>query len=361
MNMKNDRLHLVAYYLPQFHKIPENDEWWGTGFTEWTNTTKSKPLFRSHYQPREPLDNNYYNLIDPRTLKWQAELAVRYGIYGFCMYHYWFNGKQLLEKPAEILLGNKDIDIAYCFSWANESWVRSWDGKGSEILIQQEYGDQNDWLSHFEYLLPFFRDSRYIKIDNKPVFLIYRAQDFPLLDDCIAYWDALCKQNGFDGIYFVETLTAFQKEKHFNNSSAAVEFEPGYTRSHFAQFYYKRIQGVLKFFSQHKIKFESYDHIWKSILKRRVDPATRTIPGAFVDWDNSARRSKEPTIYFGVHPDKFRNYLRKQIQRAGTLYRSEFLFINAWNEWAESAYLEPDKRFGFGYLESVMKAINESD
>src|ERR1700733_12829635 len=139
-------IKIVALYLPQFHEIPENNEWWGNGFTEWVNTKNSKPLFKGHYQPREPLNDNYYNLLDANTIAWQASLAKSYGLYGFCFYHYWFDGKKLLEKPAEILLNNTGIDLNYCFSWANESWVRSWDGRGKDVLMQQNYGGSSDWL-----------------------------------------------------------------------------------------------------------------------------------------------------------------------------------------------------------------------
>ena len=161
--------------MPQFHAIPENDIWWGEGFTEWTNTKAAKPLFRGHYQPKEPLKDNYYSLLDSKTQEWQASLAKKYGIYGFCYYHYWFHGKLLLEKPMENMLKNKKVDIPFCISWANETWSRTWSGQEREILIQQDYGNKSDWLKHIEYLVPFFKDSRYIKIDNKPLMLLYTS------------------------------------------------------------------------------------------------------------------------------------------------------------------------------------------
>ena len=171
----NDDTKIIAFYLPQYHAIPENDQWWGKGFTEWTNVKKAKPLFEGHDQPRIPLNHNYYNLLDDNTKIWQANLAKKYGVYGFCYYHYWFKGgKKLLEKPAEQMLSNKSIDLPFCFCWANENWTRNWDGGNREIMVEQDYGNKDDWECHFQYLLQFFKDKRYITVDGKPLFIIYK-------------------------------------------------------------------------------------------------------------------------------------------------------------------------------------------
>ena len=162
-------MKIIALYLPQFHEIPENNEWWGKGFTEWTNVKTAKPSFKGQYQPRIPLNNNYYNLTDVRAQEWQAKLAKEYGIYGFCYYHYWFEGKMLLEKPAEIMLKNLSVDMPFCFCWANHTWLRAWADKSNRTLIKQTYGTEEDWINHFNYLLPFFKDERYIKEDGKPI------------------------------------------------------------------------------------------------------------------------------------------------------------------------------------------------
>ena len=167
-------MKIIAFYLPQFHNIPENDEWWGNGFTEWTNVKKAKPIFEGHQQPKVPLNNNYYNLLDDNVKVWQADLAKKYGVYGFCYYHYWFNGKMLLEKPMEQMLENKEVDIPFCISWANEPWTKAWVGDEKKMLIAQEYGQEEEWKEHFMYLLPFFKDERYIKKDGKPFFIFYR-------------------------------------------------------------------------------------------------------------------------------------------------------------------------------------------
>ena len=168
---------IIPFYLPQFHEIPENNKWWGEGFTEWTNVRKAKPLFEGHRQPKIPLDNNYYNLMDDNVKIWQAKIAKEHGIFGFCYYHYWFkNGRKLLEKPAEQMLQNQEIDIPFCFCWANENWSKNWDGGNREVIMEQHYGGKQDWEMHFQYLLPFFRDKRYITVHGKPIFVIYKPE-----------------------------------------------------------------------------------------------------------------------------------------------------------------------------------------
>ena len=181
-------MKVLALYLPQYHCFKENDEWWGKGFTEWTNTKKAKPLYRNHYQPKEPLNDNYYDLSNVDVMINQAKLAKKYGVSGFVYYHYWFNGKKLMEKPLELMRKNKGVDMNYCLSWANEPWTRSWDGKAKEILIDQCYGDKSDWTKHYNYLSNFFSDDRYIKIDNKPVLFIYRINSIENHDEMISLW-----------------------------------------------------------------------------------------------------------------------------------------------------------------------------
>ena len=204
-----------AFYLPQFHTIPENDEWWGKGFTEWTNVKKAHPLYQGHLQPKTPLHNNYYILDNPDVLKWQAELANEYCIDGMIFYHYYFCGKKLLERPAEILLNNKDIPMGFFFCWANHSWVRSWDGN-KKILIEQVYGEESDWLMHFEYLLPFFQDDRYLKVNNKPVFMLFK-NDFSEKIEYCKYLNNKCKEYGFSGIEIIETTEDINGSNKFNN------------------------------------------------------------------------------------------------------------------------------------------------
>jgi len=349
-------MKFIAFYLPQFHSIPENDKWWGAGFTEWFNTKKAIPMFDGHYQPRTPCNNNYYNLLDVKTLKFQADLANKHEIYGFCIYHYWFNGRKLLEKPAEILLNAKDIDAKYCFSWANEPWSRAWDGKDSEVLIPQKYGGEDEWRQHFDYLLPFFQDERYIRIDNKPVFVIYRTNNIPNVEEMLIYWDKLSQKNGINGLCIIETLNSFQNKPILNKSEGAIEFEPMYTLRQKSSFFF----NLKRYFNKRmgRLDIVDYDSLWARILKRKINAnGKRRFLGAFVDWDNTARKGKNGLIVRGATPEKFGRYLKNQSNKSV----EEYIFVNAWNEWAEGAYLEPDKKYNLAYLQQVKKVGGNLD
>ncbi|MGM0876122.1 MAG: glycosyltransferase WbsX family protein [Bacillota bacterium] len=362
-------MKIISFYLPQFHQIPENDKWWGKGFTEWTNTRKAKPLFPGHYQPREPFKNYYYDLTDPIARKWQAEIAKDYGIYGFCYYHYWFKGKRLLYKPLSEVLRTGEPDFPFCISWANESWSRNWDGQENNVLMPQDYGDESDWKEHFDYLLEAFLDKRYIRINNKPIFLIHCPVNIPRCSEMLSYWNKLAKKNGLGGIYFIETLTGrpFSNITDFN---AYVYFEPMYTLRHGLSPKVRkkaRIEALRKVFKKRnmkgfnpnfKMRLYDYELIWKKILERTVKHNNKpTFLGAFLDWDNSPRRGYDSNIVQGATPEKFGRFFKQQIEKAYKMDESEFLFINAWNEWGEGTYLEPDKKYGFRYLEQIKKAL----
>lgn len=360
----------IAFYLPQYHRIKENDLWWGDGFTEWTNTRKAMPLFPSHYQPREPHNDYYYDLLDPEARQWQADIAKKYGVYGFCYYHYWFKGKQLLETPMKLILESGEPDFPFCLSWANEPWTRIWYAGGEkDVLIAQEYGDENDWEEHFNYLFRAFSDKRYIRIDNKPIFIIFRPEIIGPYEEMLVFWNELAKKNGLDGIYFINTLTSFANISDKNCFDASIEFEPGFTIKNDLPLLHKskRLTNRLlkKFFSALGcdsnlfLDRNSYDGIWRQILRRKPRKS-KTFLGAFVDWDNSARRNKNALILDGASPDKFQEYFSKQIGRAKRESDCDYIFINAWNEWAEGTYLEPDKRHGYAYLEAVKNALIEN-
>lgn len=346
-------MKVIAWHLPQFHEIEENNTWWGKGFTEWVNVRKAKPLFPNHNQPRVPLNRNYYNLLDKNTLEWQAELAKKHGVYGFCFYQYWFNGKKLLEKPIENLLKWKDIDLKFCLSWANEPWTRAWDGGDKEVLMPQNYGDESEWAYHFDYLKPYFIDDRYIKVENKPVYLIYRSNNIPDFERMISFWDIRAKECGFNGLHIVETLNVFQKERVSHLSSASVIMEPMYSIGWEKPFKDKLRNFVLRKTRISDLSFYNYRRLWNQILRRPV--LNDIYQSAFVDWDNSARK-KNATIITGVSPKLFAEYFSKLAKRNSN---NDFLFINAWNEWAEGTYLEPDIKNGFNYLQSVEKAIKK--
>lgn len=373
-------MKVVALYLPQFHTIPENDAWWGKGFTEWVNIKKAIPLFENHHQPRVPLQDHYYNLADLDVMRWQASIAKEHGVYGFCFYHYWFDGKLLLQKPVENFLENKDIDIHFCISWANEHWTDQWVSEKWNVLIEQRYGEKDEWKAHFDYLLPYFKDDRYIKIDEKPVFVIYRPHLIDKRKEMLAYWKQLAKQAGFKGMCFV-----FQRAEillddpgfDFSMFDFAAVYQPGFATSKMIRegLHFRKIRklkrNILGYLEKH-IKFDSrsiclpkkengprqdsYDEVWNHILNDK-DVFPNIIPTAFTDWDNTPRRGEKGSVIVGASPDRFEEYFIKLIKKAQSQYKTDIIFIFAWNEWAEGGYLEPDELNGFGYLRAIQKAL----
>lgn len=352
---------VIAFHLPQFHRIPENDAWWGEGFTEWTNVRKAAPRYPGHALPAVPLGGRYYDLGDPAAREWQADLARRHGVGGFCYYHYWFTGKRLLERPCEEILASGRPDFPFCFSWANESWTRSWDGSNRSVLIRQDYGTESDWKAHFEYLLPFFRDRRYITRDGRPLFLIYRPADFPAVDRMMTCWNRWASQEGLPGICFVKTLTCFDARPPQPPFTAAASFEPW-----LAERRHSRLTGRLTKLARravHRVARScglgwtfvlSYDVIWQDILRRTH--GSDDFPGAFVGWDNTPRMGDRSRIVAGATPEKFGHFMRQLLANA-VRDGAPFVFVNAWNEWAEGAYLEPDERHGHAYLEQLAAVI----
>ena len=340
-----NKVKIIALYLPQFHEIEENNRAWGKGFTEWDNVKKAVPLFEGHYQPREPLNDNYYNLLNPCTLEWQIKLAKKYGVYGFCFYHYWFrDGKYVLEKPAEMLLNSPDLDIPFCFSWANEPWTKTWHGATGEkeVLIEQRYGDKKQWRKHFDYLLPFFKDSRYIKAEGKPILLIYQINKIGCFNQMVDLWESLAIQNGIPGIYIVDMLTSDGKISRNKRVSASVDFEPGKEKRKNS-----RKEGKLQINSYDEVCIQMINTIHKKNEYRCI----------FVDYDDTPRRGVDGNIFPGSAPDKFGAYFQKIIELSQKEDNS-FVFLNAWNEWGEGNYLEPDKKNGYAYLEAVQKALH---
>ena len=356
-------MKVVAFYLPQFHRIPENDRWWGEGFTEWTNTRRAEPLFPGHYQPREPADDRYYSLLDPMVREWQAYLAERSGVDAFCYYHYWFNGRRLLERPFEEVLRSGRPNFPFCLSWANEPWSRSWTGHRRQILVPQEYGNEADWSAHFDYLERAFRDPRYLKVDGKPLFVIYRPSQVPRCGEMVSSWRRAARERGLEGLYLLHVLNTFET-RPFPGFDGVIELEPMYTISHRmpALWRWRRYAlGVGRVLSRpfHSLRGRfldrvSYDRVWENILSRGPQPgAIPTFVGAFMDWDNTARRGRDATIFEGSTPEKFRAFFRREIDRARNVTHTDLVFVNAWNEWAEGAYLEPDQRFGDAYLRAL--------
>jgi len=367
-------MEIIAFYLPQFHEIPENNAWWGEGFTEWTSVKKAKPLFSGHNQPRVPLHHNYYNLLDKKVMEWQAGLAEKAGITGFCFYHYWFNGKQLLEKPVDNYLKWKDIPQRYCLSWANDSWIRSWsnfsgnpwnevmDEKtshgGSGVLIKQEYGKRDDWEKHFYYLLPFFKDERYIYYNGKPILLIHKAGNIGCLGPMLECWEKLALDNGLKGM---TVLAANCDTRLTKRVAGRVLFEPKYTLTEEKIPLYHQRDQIYEWLGEKMgrqlIKRYDYDVVWKKIVNRRIENKKyKTFRGGFVDFDASPRRGRNAKNFTGVTPQKFEKYLKKLLEQ-----EKEMVFLNAWNEWGEGAYLEPDEKWGYAFLKAVKNAVEGSN
>lgn len=346
---------ILALYLPQFHETPENNKWWGKGFTEWTNTKKAKPFFRNHYQPRTPLNNNFYDLTKPDVMPAQVKLAKTYGVNGFCFYHYWFDGKQMLHKPVQDFLNRKEIDFDFCLSWANDSWNKAWDGEEREILIKQEYGEELNWQKHLEYLMPFFKDQRYIKVKNRPVFFVYRSVGFDRMNEMMEFWNKILKENGFNGIHLVETLNSFQNKPSCSISKAVFLFEPMMTLRNNISLKNRIIGIISSRLTRNILNTDNYDRVWTEIIRNANAlkfPEKKIYKGAFSDWDNSPRKGRKGLIIKGASPQKFGKYLSK-LYALAKQDNDEFLIINAWNEWAEGCYLEPDEKFKYDYLEQI--------
>ena len=351
-------MKIFAFYLPQFHEIPENNEWWGEGFTEWTNVKKATPLFNGHVQPRVPLGNKYYNLLDKETVKWQTSLMKQYGIDGMIYYHYYFLGKMLLEKPAENLLADSSINQPFFFCWANHSWNRSWRGS-REVLLEQTYGTSEDWEKHFQYLLPFFKDNRYEKRANKPLFMTFSSH-FDEAKDMFKYFDLRCKEEGFDGICLIETyhgnctLEEFKANK-ISCSDLIFYREPSVTTlmyKHDPKNIMRRIRLKILKELRKKNLYKKPDVInGNKLMEYKIahEPMGNGIAhGSFFAWDNTPRHGYRGYVITQVSEDLFAKYM-------GKIKDEEYLFINAWNEWAEGMMLEPTEENGHLFLDWVKR------
>jgi lipopolysaccharide biosynthesis protein len=359
-------VRLIAFYLPQFHPIPENDQWWGKGFTEWTNVANARPLFRGHYQPHLPSDLGFYDLRLPEVRQAQAELAAAYGIHGFCYYHYWFQGRRLLERPFNEVLASGQPDFPFCLCWANENWTRAWDGMQTQILMPQIYSKEDD-INHIRYLSTAFRDQRYIRVDDKPLFIVYRSTKLPCSRRTTDLWREEAIRLGIGELYLcrVESFSeAFDPTPA--GFDASIEFQPlfNYTDSRlYASPIHKlmRFSGISKFVMAHlQLSLHSYQRLADHMATRPSPPYTR-FPCVTPSWDNSARRSNKATVYHGSTPDIYQKWLSRAINRQrNQRIMDKIVFINAWNEWAEGAHLEPDMRFGRGYLKATLNSLTET-
>ena len=351
----------VAMYLPQFHRIPENDAWWGEGFTDWETVKRAEPLFKGHHQPNVPLHDYYYDLTDKKVMLWQAELMHRYGIDGVCMYHYWFkDGRRVLEKPEQNLLAWEDVKIPFCFCWANETWARSWsnvkvkntwasnfeteesDNGDNGILLLQDYGERTQWEAHFEYLLPYFLNERYIRIDDKPVFLIYRMSLIPCAEKMIACWRNLAINSGLEGLYII---------------GGNCTRDMGETLD--GQLFHEPQASVRNIRNRHPkpglpLRISAQD-VWQEILRTKTYYSMQPFFEGFSGYDDTPRRGMEGAVITDNSPEVFSSNLAKLMKKNESA-GADITFINALNEWGEGMYLEPDEKNGYALLEALKEA-----
>ena len=354
---------LIAFYLPQYHPIPENDEWWGEGFTEWRNVSKTQPLFTGHYQPHVPADLGFYDLRDEETRIAQAELAEQYGIEGFCYYHYWFNGKRLLEQPLEDLLKSGKPDYPFCICWANENWTRRWDGEDKEILMRQEYSEEDD-RNHILSLLPVFKDPRYIRINGKPLFLVYRTEDMPNPARSAEIWREEARKSGIGEISLCHVESMGKCDPKAINFDMALEFAPDWWNKG-AQLkadsdLFTRAEGDVR-----KVCDNNFVHAYQGLIDTMMAkeiPDYKWLRCVTPSWDNTARRKEGANIFLDSTPEKYKLWLSRAIANtnARLLGDERIIFVNAWNEWAEGCHLEPDQKFGHAYLAATRQALEES-
>lgn len=352
MANNKDKIRTIAIYLPQFHPIEENNKWWGNGFTEWTNVSKARELFNGHYQPHIPADLGFYDLRLDETRIQQAKLAKEYGIDGFCYYHYWFNGKQLLETPIKRLLETKKPDFPFCICWANENWTRRWDGLEDDILIDQNHNHEDD-INFIKSLIPYFNDNRYITIEGKPLLIIYRTELFPNIKKTAEIWRKEIKKAGFDDIYLVRVEGFVRdinpKEIGFD---ASMEFAPDY---HVIGENLNQSLGLSP-----NAKVYDYEYMMNNMIKRKV-PDYKMFRCVTPQWDNTARKGENATMLINNSPEDYRWWLSEMIDFTEKNMSGEekLLFINAWNEWGEGNHLEPDLKFGAKYLEMTKSALDK--
>lgn len=350
----NQRPRLIAFYLPQFHEIPENNAWWGDGFTEWTNVRNAKPLFDGHDHPRQAGSLGEYDLTQAPIKAAQSELAMSAGIDGFCMYFYWFDGNRLLERPVDQWRADSRL-LPYCLSWANEAWTRRWDGKDHDVLMPQTYPEGFE-ARFFADALPHFRAPHYITHDGKPVLVVHRADLIPSPKSFSARMRSLAVAEGLAGLYLVAAETKRGIKAERLGFDATAEFPPVGANT-FSSAYLRPLKGLRSNFNG---RLMSYDAIARRYMRRRTARGVRH-PGVMPGWDNTARRGSSATVYVGATPTMFRSWVNtaksREFQARG---RDGFVFINAWNEWAEGAYLEPDRSNGTAYLDTLSGEIGDS-
>jgi hypothetical protein len=351
------RARAIAFYLPQFHPVPENDQWWGAGFTEWTNAARARPLFRGHLQPNLPADLGFYDLRLPEARAAQAELARTYGIEAFCYWHYWFAGRRILERPFVDMLEGGIPDFPFCLGWANQTWSGVWHGAPERVLIEQTYPGGDDDRRHFEYVLPAFTDSRYLRVSNKPLFYVFRPEQLPDAASFVERWQAMAVEAGLPGLYLVAEVSDLLGEGPKYEAFARDGFDAGV---------YVRLPArtdpwsVLKMRARRKLLRQPERYAYAPFPPEapfRI-AGDDLHPCIYPNWDNTPRSGRGGLVITGGSPDAFRRHVRKAVSALdGRPADYRLLFIKSWNEWAEGNYLEPDLRYGHGYLRALHEEV----
>ena len=360
-------VRMIAFYLPQYHPIPENDAWWGKGFTEWTNVASAQPLFRGHEPPLMPADLGFYDLRVPEVRQAQAELAQAYGIEGFCYWHYWFGGRRLLERPFDEVLACGEPDFPFCLAWANVSWTGTWYDAPDRILIEQTYPGEADHIAHFNALLPAFRDPRYLRVEGKPLFVVYQPSD--LSAETVSLWRRLAAEAGLPGLFLVGIIKNTAEGEKITRSgfdACTISRTSGRgTRLPALQRALVRLYGLRRAEMYYRRHFRKPFHIYEY---RDIVPFIDVEPGldlAFYPcvmpgWDNTPRAGLHGHVFQNPSPEIFREHLQQALVRTGQNPPGQkIVFIKSWNEWAEGNILEPDQRFGHAFLEAVQDALDE--
>jgi len=348
---------VIAFYLPQFHPIPENDEWWGRGFTEWTNTAKAKPMFRGHYQPHVPADLGFYDLRVPETRIAQAEMAKEYGIEAFCYYHYWFAGKRLLERPFNEVLKSGEPNFPFCLCWANQSWTGIWYGAPDRVLIEQSYPGEEDHRAHFYALLQAFGDNRYMTVDGKPLFLVYRPRDLPGAKKMTDLWREMAQKSGLKDLYLVgvsPNTSWIPKEYGFD--AFVMDRLPG-RREWISR--RKPIKWLIKRFQEKRglPTIYSYKEVSLDLIGEKI-AGVESFPCLIHNWDNTPRSGPNGVVLHGSTPELFKSQVKKAINIIRDKpVEQKIIFAKSWNEWAEGNHMEPDLKFGKAYLEVIRDEI----
>ena len=375
--MNSPSARVIAFYLPQFHPIPENDEWWGAGFTEWTNVAKAKPLFPGHRQPRLPADLGFYDLRVPETRQKQAELARAAGVEAFCYWHYWFgNGRRIIERPFEEVRDSGEPQFPFCLAWANQSWTGIWHGAPKSVLMKQTYPGRADEEAHFRWAQKAFEDSRYITVDGKPMFVIFAPHDLPSTTAFVEHWRELAGKAGYPGLFFVAISNRYKPGVDRYHDSIFSPFDavtplvpqdyletiaPATERWDFKRRWKELNPGTkLSRFKPNSLKRPiriEYEDVVAHALED-MPAGERFLPSVLPGWDNTPRSTRRGVVYEGETPELFRSYLQKAVDKvANHSPDHRIVFLKAWNEWAEGNYVEPDSVNGHAYLDVIRSVI----